>query len=58
MEQIIPDDQSFKNVERDNPKASDAEKYRLMQADTLLRLTKAESMSGSSSARKTQPPSP
>jgi DNA gyrase inhibitor GyrI len=34
---IVPDQQAFLNVERDHPKASDAEKFRLAQADTLLR---------------------
>jgi hypothetical protein len=37
LEQIDPDDESFKNVARDYPEASDADKYRLAQADTVLR---------------------
>jgi hypothetical protein len=44
IEQIVPDKASFSNVERDYPDESDAEKWRLMQADTLLRLLKASSM--------------
>jgi hypothetical protein len=32
-----PDKQSFRNVKQDYPNATKAEKYRLMQADTLLR---------------------
>ena len=41
---VIPDDEAFENVRRDYPDRSAAEKYQLAQADTLLRLTKAEDM--------------
>ena len=40
-EQVIPDEQSYLNVERDYADESDAEKYRVAQADVLLRLAKA-----------------
>lgn len=40
-EPIIPDRLAFQNVEREYPNRSDAEKYRLAQADTILRLTGA-----------------
>jgi CDP-glycerol glycerophosphotransferase (TagB/SpsB family) len=43
-EQVIPDEQSYLNVERDYADESDAEKYRLMQADTLLRVAKARTI--------------
>jgi hypothetical protein len=43
-EQVIPDKQSLLNVERDCAGKSDAEKYRLAQADTLLRLARARNM--------------
>jgi CDP-glycerol glycerophosphotransferase (TagB/SpsB family) len=43
-EPIIPDEQSYLNVERDYADEAAADKYRLMQADTLLRLTKASSI--------------
>jgi hypothetical protein len=43
-EQIVPDDESLEYVERECPPAQDAEKYRLAQADTLKRLTQAESI--------------
>jgi hypothetical protein len=33
----IPDDQALREVDRDHPNASDAEKYRLAQAVMLLR---------------------
>jgi len=42
--QIIPDHEAFENVERNHPGKPDAEKYRLAQADTLLRLAKAKDM--------------
>jgi hypothetical protein len=42
MEQIIPDQQALRLVVRQD--LSDAEKYRLAQADTLMRLVKAESI--------------
>jgi hypothetical protein len=38
IETIKPDDKAFQNVERDYPNKSAAEKHRLAQADTLLRL--------------------
>ncbi len=40
-ETVIPDRTAYENVERQYPAKSDAEKYRLAQADTLLRLTGA-----------------
>ena len=43
-EQIVPDDESLENVERECPSASPAEKYRIAQADTLCRLMQAESI--------------
>ncbi len=46
MVRIIPDQEALKNV-RNNPAykdKSDAEKYRLAQADTMLRLMKAENL--------------
>ena len=42
MEPIIPDQQALRLVVRQD--LSDAEKYRLAQADTLMRLVKAESI--------------
>jgi hypothetical protein len=42
--QIIPDREAVRRIERKYPNKSDAEKYRHMQADTLLRLAKASSM--------------
>ena len=42
MEPIIPDEQALKLVVRQD--LSDAEKYRLAQADTLMRLVKADSI--------------
>ncbi len=42
MEQIIPDEQALKLVVRQD--LSDAEKYRLAQADTMMRLVKADSI--------------
>jgi hypothetical protein len=39
IEQILPDRKALKNVEREYPTAPSAEKYRLAQADTLIRLT-------------------
>jgi hypothetical protein len=44
MSQIIPDREAIDRIEREHPDKPDAEKYRLAQADTLLRLAKAESM--------------
>jgi hypothetical protein len=44
MKKIIPDQQAFENVQRTHPTASDAEKYRLAQADTLLRIAKVDSL--------------
>ncbi len=41
MEPIIPDQQALRLVVRQD--LSDAEKYRLAQADTLMRLIKADS---------------
>ena len=41
---IIPDETAIRNVERDYPDASAAEKERLVQADTLMRLFKANSL--------------
>jgi hypothetical protein len=38
---VIPDRTAYENVERQYPAKTDAEKYRLAQADTLLRLTGA-----------------
>lgn len=35
---VEPDEESFRNAEHDNPTATAARKYQLMQADTLLRL--------------------
>ena len=35
---IKPTDEDFKQVERDYPNASDAEKYRLAQAAALIRI--------------------
>jgi len=35
---IEPDEESLRNVGKDCPHASGAHKYRLMQADTLIRL--------------------
>jgi hypothetical protein len=43
-ERIELDDESLEYVERECPSAPDAEKYRLAQADTLMRLTQAESI--------------
>lgn len=43
-EKIIPDEMAYRNVERDYPKADEAEKYHLAQADTLVRLCKATSL--------------
>ena len=43
-EQIEPDDESLEYVERECASAPNAEKYRLAQEDTLMRLTKAESI--------------
>ena len=43
-EQIVPDDESLENVERECPSASPGEKYRIAQADTLCRLTQVESI--------------
>jgi hypothetical protein len=43
-EQIVPDDESLKNVERECPLAPPAEKYRIAQADTLCRLMQVESI--------------
>ncbi len=34
---IVPDQQALLNVERDHPNASNAEKFRLAQVDTLIR---------------------
>jgi hypothetical protein len=42
MEPIIPDQQALRLVVRQD--LSDAEKYRLAQADTLMRLIKADSI--------------
>ena len=42
MEPIIPDEQALKLEVRQD--LSDAEKYRLAQADTLMRLVKADSI--------------
>ena len=42
MEPIIPDQQALRLVVRQD--LSDAEKYRLAQADTLMRLIKADSL--------------
>jgi hypothetical protein len=42
MEPIIPDQQALRLVVRQD--LSDAEKYRLAQADTLTRLIKADSI--------------
>ena len=42
MEPIIPDEQALKLVVHQD--LSDAEKYRLAQADTLMRLVKADSI--------------
>jgi hypothetical protein len=42
MERIIPDQQALRLVVRQD--LSDAEKYRLAQADTLMRLIKADSI--------------
>ncbi len=44
MKKIIPDRKAIERVEREHPNKPAAEKYRLAQADTLLRLSKAESM--------------
>jgi hypothetical protein len=54
-EQIVPDKASFKNVKRDYPNKSDAEKWRLMEADTLLRLLKANSMEELESMADSEP---
>ena len=43
-EQIIPDNEAIERVTRDHPDKPDAEKYRLSQADTLVRLTKAKNL--------------
>jgi hypothetical protein len=43
-EPIIPDNEALERVARDYPDKSDAEKYRLAQADTLIRLAKAKDM--------------
>jgi hypothetical protein len=37
-EPIIPDNEALERAARDYPDKSDAEKYRLAQADTLIRL--------------------
>lgn len=37
MATIEPDDQAYRNVERDYPNKTDAEKYQLAQADTMIR---------------------
>ena len=42
MEPIIPDQQALRLVVRQD--LSDTEKYRLAQADTLMRLIKADSL--------------
>lgn len=44
MKQIIPDREAFLKVEREHAGKSNVEKYRLAQADTLLRLAKAKNM--------------
>ena len=41
---VIPDREALEKVEREYPHKPDAEKYRLAQADTLLRLAKAKDM--------------
>jgi hypothetical protein len=43
MEKIVPDREAILEIEREHPRESPAEKYRLAQAATLIRLTKAES---------------
>jgi len=43
-EKIIPDETATRNIERDYPNADAAEKYRLAQADTLIRLFKVNSL--------------
>ena len=42
--QIIPDRQAIERVQRENPNEPDAERYRLAQADTLIRLAKAKNI--------------
>jgi hypothetical protein len=44
MQKVIPDDAALEKVEREHPTKSDGEKWRLAQADTLLRLAKAKDM--------------
>jgi len=39
MEPIEPDEEAYRNVEHDYPNEPPAEKYRLAQADTLIRLS-------------------
>ncbi len=43
-EKIIPDETATQTIERDYPKADAAEKYRLAQGDTLIRLFKVNSL--------------
>ncbi len=43
-EKITPDEKAYRNVERNYPNADDAEKYRLAQSDTLIRLFKVSSL--------------
>ena len=44
IDKIIPDEVAIQNVKRDYPNASDAEKYRLAQTDTMIRLFKVSSL--------------
>jgi hypothetical protein len=43
-EKIIPDETAVRNIARNYPNADAAEKYRLAQGDTLLRLFKVNSL--------------
>ena len=44
METVIPDHESVERIDRENATLSPAERYRLAQADTLLRISGADSM--------------
>jgi hypothetical protein len=43
-EKIIPDETAVWSIEQDYPNADAAEKYRLAQTDTLIRLFKVNSL--------------